>query len=130
MEHVDTHTHAPRILVVDDNSDAAESLAFLIRKLGYDVRTAEDGPTAIQLDAEWHPDLIFLDIGLPGMDGYEVAREIRRARPEGGPQLVALTGYGQDSVRQQSEAAGFTRYILKPAQLKTIVAVLDGLTVH
>src|SRR5262249_34073123 len=81
-----------RILVVDDNQDAADSLALLLRLAGQDARAAYDGPSALAQAREFEPEVVFLDIGMPGMDGYEVARRLRRDRPPGGPVLVALTG--------------------------------------
>jgi len=115
-----------KILIVDDNQDAAEALAEALEMMGHEPRIACDGPSALTVSAEWRPDVIFLDIGLPGMDGYDVAREITR---RGGrrPTLVALTGYGQASDRAKARDAGFDQHLVKPAHLTTIVSVLDSL---
>jgi PAS domain S-box-containing protein len=113
-----------RILVVDDNADAAESFAEILRELGHEVRVANDGPTAITMSADSHADIIFLDIGLPGMDGYQVAREIRKRRID--TQLIALTGYGHESARAQSREAGFSQHLVKPPALEKIIGVLEG----
>ena len=103
-----------RILVVDDNRDSADSLSEVLRMHGHEVHTAYDGLDAVASAARLEPDLILLDIGLPSLDGYEVARRIREQRPHGGYTLVALTGWGQDSDRRQSTDAGFDRHVVKP----------------
>ncbi|HET6568656.1 MAG TPA: PAS domain S-box protein [Rhodothermales bacterium] len=118
---------ASRILVVDDNVDAAKMSAMLLRSWGYDVRTAHDGPNALQRAAGFHPNVILLDIGLPGMDGYEVARLIRRDADLNDVRLVAVTGYGQDTDRQRSKEAGFDLHVVKPVEpsaLKELLAEL------
>lgn len=115
-----------RVLVVDDNPDAARALADVLEFLGHEARIAGNGIAALALTDEWHPELVFLDIGLPGMDGYEVARRIRGRGGEV-PRLVALTGYGQDSAREKSMEAGFARHLVKPSHLDTIASVLDEL---
>jgi PAS domain S-box-containing protein len=104
-----------RVLVVDDNVDAAESLAMLLRVGRHDVRTAHDGATALQLAGAFRPEVVLLDIGLPRMDGYQVARRLREQEGMGGAVLVALTGYGQDEDRRRSQEAGFDRHLVKPA---------------
>lgn len=121
--------HGRRVLVVDDDSDTAESMAELIQSLGYDVRVALDGPTALKAVDEWSPELAFLDIALPGMSGYDVAREIRR-RDARRPILVALTGYGQESDRRQSRQAGFALHIVKPPRLEALETVLAALSAN
>jgi PAS domain S-box-containing protein len=116
---------ARRILVVDDNVDAAESFAELLKEMGHEVRIATDGKAALELNGEWQAQVIFLDIGLPGMDGYEVARRMRVQNA--GTRLVALTGYGHESARTMSVEAGFARHLVKPPDIDTIVALLDSL---
>ena len=102
------HRPSPfRILVVDDNADAARSLARLLRLAGHDVSTADDGPAALGMIGEFRPEFILLDIGLPGMDGYEVARNIRTRHDSGRMVLVALTGYGREEDRKRSRESGF-----------------------
>src|SRR5262249_28850764 len=115
------------ILVVDDNRDSADSLAMLLRLGGHDVRTAHDGRQALVVAATYRPDLVLLDIGLPGMDGFTVARHLR-SRPElAGAVLVALTGYGSDEDRRQAQAAGFNHHMgnpLDPAALQELLIAL------
>jgi signal transduction histidine kinase len=116
-----------RILVVDDNEDAVEMLAEAARMEGYEVEVAYDGPTALALLDRFTPSVIVLDIGLPVMDGYEVARQIR-ARPEHrATKLVALTGYGQRSDRVRSEQAGFDLHLVKPVELSQLLEVMNSL---
>jgi signal transduction histidine kinase/CheY-like chemotaxis protein len=104
-----------RVLVVDDNVDAAESLATLLRVDRHEVRTAHDGPTALEEAATFRPEVVLLDIGLPKMDGYEVARRLRGQDGFQKALLVALTGYGQEEDRRRAAAAGFDAYLVKPA---------------
>jgi CheY-like chemotaxis protein/two-component sensor histidine kinase len=113
------------VLVVDDHGDVAESLAMLLRLWGHEVHTAPDGLSGLKAARGHRPQVVLLDIGLPGMDGYEVAR---RLREEFGPgmQLVALTGYGQEEDRQKSQAAGFDAHLVKPADPAVLRAFLAG----
>jgi two-component system CheB/CheR fusion protein len=104
-----------RVLVVDDNVDAAESLAMLLRVQRHEVRTAHDGPAALDAAAAFRPEVVLLDIGLPRMDGYEVARRLRGQADSQMTLLVALTGYGQDDDRRRAAEAGFDAYLVKPA---------------
>jgi len=113
-----------RVLVVDDNRDAGETLAMLIDTLGHETRLAGDGKEALALFDEWHPQVVFLDIGLPGMSGYEVAAAIRRRAPAGTARLVAVTGYGQDSDRAKGRQAGFDAHLVKPAGYDAIAQIL------
>jgi two-component system, sensor histidine kinase len=103
-----------RILVVEDNADTAESLTMLLEVLGHHVRAAHDGVAALDAARANVPDVMLVDIGLPGMDGYEVARRVRREPQLKQVVLVALTGYGQDEVKQQAMAAGFDYHLVKP----------------
>lgn len=114
---------ALRLLVVDDNPDVAESLRLLLNALGHEVWSVADGPSALETVERLVPELVFLDLGLPGMDGYAVARQLR-ARSGHQPYLVALTGYGQDIDRRRSAEAGFDRHLLKPACIEDIEAAL------
>jgi CheY-like chemotaxis protein len=113
-----------RVLVVDDNQDAADSLVVLLRLLGQEVGTAYDGPTALARAGEFRPDLVFLDLGMPGMDGYEVARRLRRERQLTGVVLVALTGWGQEEDRRRSCEAGFDHHLVKPVEPNTVEKLL------
>jgi CheY-like chemotaxis protein/two-component sensor histidine kinase len=103
-----------RILVVDDNRDAADSLAMLLRTTGNDIRTAYDGLEAVQVASEFRPDVVLLDIGLPKIDGHEVAQRIRK-EPWGRPMcLIAVTGWSDETDRARSRAAGFDHHLVKP----------------
>jgi len=117
--------HKPlRILVVDDNVDTVLSFSMLLKISGNEVQTAHDGPTAIRIAKEYIPDVMLLDIGLPGLNGYEVAKQIRRQPTLNGVVLVALTGYGQESDRQASMEAGFNHHLIKPARLEQVKKIL------
>lgn len=115
--------HGRRIAVVDDNVDAADLLAELLRAHGHEVEVAYDSGGALAVLDRFDPDVMLLDIGLPDMDGYQLAAEIRRrrARP---PRLVALTGYSDVSDRERSAAAGFDAHLVKPVDDRTVLAVL------
>jgi PAS domain S-box-containing protein len=116
-----------RVLVVDDNRDAAESMGILIELWGHEVKRAYDGPAALDMSNAYGPDVIFLDIGLPGMDGYEVAASLR-ARPESSRSvLVAVTGYGQEEDRRRSRRAGFDHHLVKPVSPETLRLLLTSL---
>jgi PAS domain S-box-containing protein len=117
-----------RIVVVDDNQDAADSLALLLRLVGQDVRTAYDGPTGLDQVQAFRPDLVFLDIGMPGMDGYEVARRLRQQPDLKDVLLVALTGWGQEEDRRRSREAGFHRHLVKPVEPSALEALLADVT--
>ena len=116
-----------RVLVVDDNVDAAESLAMMLRMWHHDVLTVHDGPQALGAAPSYRPEIVILDIGLPGISGYEVARRIRE-RPEfADVLLVAMTGYGQDEDRRRSQEAGFDYHLTKPAspeELQKLIATV------
>ncbi|MES2661390.1 MAG: PAS domain S-box protein [Verrucomicrobiota bacterium] len=109
-----------RMLIVDDNHDAAETMAMLQRLHGHDTRTAHTGPAAVTLAAEFIPEVVLLDIGLPEMDGFEVARRLRSMPDMKNAFLIALTGYGTDADRQQAREAGFDEHLAKPADLKLL----------
>jgi PAS domain S-box-containing protein len=114
-----------RVLVVDDNVDATESLALLLRMSGHEVHTALDGPAALQVAEAFRPEAVLLDIVLPGMDGYEVARRLRHMAGLENAFLVAVTGYGQEEDRRRAEEAGFDAHLVKPADpvdLKELLA--------
>jgi two-component system CheB/CheR fusion protein len=113
-----------RVLVVDDNRDAADSLSSLLQLFGHEAQTCYEGQTALELVEKHKPDVVFLDIGLPGMDGYEVARELRRRHPEDGPLLVALTGYGGPQDRAATQEAGFHRHLVKPIEPEELERLL------
>jgi len=119
-------TEGVRVVVVDDSVDTAQSFAELLELKGHVVRAAHDGPSALELCRTFRPDVVFLDIGLPGMTGYQVAEHLSAA-DEGSdrPLLVAVTGYGQEASRRRSSAAGFDRHLLKPVDLREVLELLD-----
>jgi PAS domain S-box-containing protein len=111
--------NALRVLVVDDNADAAQALQHLLRLMGHEVALAHDGPGALIVAAQLRPDLVLLDIGLPGMDGYAVAARLREAGHDRAA-LVALTGYAQDEDLRRSSRAGFDRHMVKPVDVAAL----------
>ncbi len=110
-----------QVLVVDDNQDAADSLAALLEIDGFDVRVVYDGASAIALTAEQAPDMIIMDLGMPGMDGYETARAIRQRAGAERILMVALTGWGQNDARRRTREAGFDHHLVKPVELEQLV---------
>ena len=118
--------HGLRVLIVDDNVDAADSLADLLNDLGYDCRVCYDGSAALVVAGEHSPEVVLLDIGLPEIDGYEVARRLRATRSESAT-LVALTGYGQASDRKRVKEAGFAHHLVKPVKIETFLQLLEGI---
>ena len=117
-----------RMLVVDDNVDETESLAMLMRELGHDVRTAHDGPTALEAALDHRPHMVLLDIGLPGLDGYEVAKRMRQQPVLQSAVLVAMTGYGRESDRQRAQEAGFDHHLVKPAYFEQMQRILASVS--
>jgi two-component system CheB/CheR fusion protein len=139
-ERPQSNAHAHRILVVDDNDDAATSLQMLLEQWGHEVSTASDGPSALRMARQFRPDVVLLDIGLPHMDGYEVARRLRTEAEgiasggtEEGPangedrkvQLIAVTGYGQEEDRRRGRSAGFDHHFVKPVDLAALRRLLE-----
>jgi CheY-like chemotaxis protein/two-component sensor histidine kinase len=116
-----------RILVVDDNRDQVETTAVLLRLMGDEVRTAENGPDSLQVAAEFRPEVVLVDIGLPGMNGYEVAQRLREQPHLRGSLLIAQTGWGQEDDRRRSEEAGFNHHLVKPVPPETIEKLLASL---
>jgi PAS domain S-box-containing protein len=115
---------ARRLLIVDDNADALESLAVLLELEGHTVKTALDGPAALTVVSHFQPDIILLDIGLPGMDGYEVAHRLRALDATRDTLLVAVTGYGQEGDRLRAKAAGFDHHFVKPIDVDALQRLL------
>jgi len=115
-EDSDSISTSARVMVVDDNEAAAKMLSMLVKTLGCEVRVASDGQQAVSLAAEFLPDLVLMDIGMPKMNGYEAARHIRREPWGQSMMLVALTGWGQDDDKQRTREAGFDRHLVKPAE--------------
>jgi CheY-like chemotaxis protein len=120
--------HPERILVVDDNDDATMLISEALVSLGYVVRTAPDGPTALRIVEEFAPHVALLDIGLPVMDGYELAERLRDTHTGGGLRLIAVTGYGQREDKLRSQAAGFEAHLVKPLALDQLQQVFERLS--
>jgi len=116
-----------RVLVVDDNQDAAESLAMLLRLLGAEVGVAYGGAAAMKMLASFHPSVMLLDIGMPGMDGYEVARRVRADPALSDVLLIAVSGWGQEEDRRRSQSAGFDHHLIKPADVSALEALFVAL---
>jgi PAS domain S-box-containing protein len=116
-----------RVLVVDDNVDSADSLALLLSLRGHEVHTAHDGPGAIERAQTLQPDLVLLDIGLPGIDGYEVARQLRGNGSGRRVRLVAMTGYGRPEDRERAREAGFHHHLVKPVDMEALQSILQDL---
>ena len=123
-------TQKRRLLVVDDNKDAAESMSMLLEMWGHEVAYAYDGPSALQTAEQWQPEAVFLDIGLPGMDGYEVAERLRELPNAKDAVLIAITGYGQDDDRLRSRRAGIDHHLVKPVAPDALRHLIDSLQVH
>jgi signal transduction histidine kinase len=115
-----------RVLVVDDNQDAASSMAMLLRVLGSEVEIANDGPQALARVESFRPDVVLLDIGMPDMDGFEVARRIRQRSEFDNIVLIALTGWGQAEDRDRTQAAGFDHHLVKPADITALQSLLGS----
>jgi CheY-like chemotaxis protein len=113
-----------RVLIIEDNHDAADSLGRLLVLLGQQVRIAYSGSEGVDAANEWGPTVVISDIGLPGLDGYEVARALRRARPTAGVKLIALSAYGTEESRRSALKAGFDEYLTKPADLNVLQSLL------
>jgi len=115
------------VLVVDDNVDAAEMLATLLEMNGYEVRVEFDGASALATALREPPDVALLDIGLPDMDGHELARRLRVQPATAAAVLVALTGYGQAEDQQRAQQAGFDHHMVKPADLDRLLTLLASI---
>ncbi len=119
--------HARRVLIVDDNADAAEALSELLTDVGYEVRSANDAFTALKIAASFEPNYCLLDIGLPVMDGYELATRLRQSGPAlAAARIVAVTGYGQDADRQRALQAGFDAHVVKPVSLPALIRAMSS----
>jgi CheY-like chemotaxis protein len=114
-----------RILVVDDNEDTAKGMVKLLKLSGYTVKMAHTGPEAISAAKEHHPEVVILDIGLPGMDGYQVAEALRQEECCKDAMIVAVSGYGEEQARQRSIEAGFDDHLVKPVDFDTLLGVLS-----
>jgi two-component system CheB/CheR fusion protein len=124
---------AKRILVVDDNVDAAATLALLLKSLGHETCVVHDGVQALRMAVQFRPEVVLLDIGMPGLDGYEVARRLRALKRERPLRIVAITGWGQEADRARSREAGFDVHLVKPVDptvLTSAIANNNGATLH
>jgi CheY-like chemotaxis protein len=130
VEHAEVVTYRgqARVLLVEDNWDVAESMVGLLGVLGHRARVAYDGLSALDVASVEQPDMILIDIGLPGMDGYEVARRMRKDPKLRETVLVALTGYGRDEDKRQAIAAGFNHHLTKPVEFDKLQALVSGLS--
>ena len=117
-----------KIMVVDDNEDAADLLATLLERLGNTTRVAHDARAALQLADEFAPELAVLDIGLPVIDGYQLAQQLRCGARTGSMHLIALTGYGQASDKERAVEAGFDAHLVKPVAVDTLQKLIAQLT--
>lgn len=123
-------TRKRRLLVVDDNRDAAETMSMLLQMWGHEVVFAYDGPSALETAEQWQPEAVILDIGLPGMNGYEVAARLRELPHARGAVLIAITGYGQDDDRLRSRRAGIDHHLVKPVAPDALRDLVDSLQLH
>jgi len=116
-----------RVLVVDDNRDSANTLAMLLKISGYDTKTAGDGASALESIAEFKPEVILLDIGLPDMSGYDVCKKIREQPLDPRPRILAVTGWGADDVQNRSGGEdAFDGHLTKPVDFKTLQGLIAG----
>ncbi len=116
---------SPRVLVVDDNQEAASLLALLLGTAGYEVRTAFDGEAALEAAGRFGPDACLLDINMPGMDGYELARRLRQMASDRPPVLATVTGYGDETHLDRAAEAGFDLHFTKPADPSEVIDQID-----
>jgi CheY-like chemotaxis protein len=116
-----------RALIVDDNRASAQTLTWMIELLGHETRMAHSGAEALRAGADFTPDIVFLDIGLPGMDGYEVCRALRQMPALEKTIFVAQTGWGTDEHRAQARDAGFQHHMVKPIDVKAVESLLSSL---
>ena len=125
----DTPHYPLRILVVDDNADAATTMGRLLSLRGHQVQVVHDGTAALARIEPFGPHVVLLDLGMPGMDGLETAERIRIGPPGDQPVLIAITGWGQEQDRRLTQAAGFTAHLTKPVNLDQLEAVLSQIAV-
>jgi DNA-binding response OmpR family regulator len=126
MTFRDGESNTLRVLVVEDCADSATMLAMVLRLAGHEPRTAGDAQEALAMAADFLPDVVLLDITLPGMNGYELARQLRAREDLRGVTLVAMTGFGEEEDRRRSREAGLTHHLVKPFEPTELYAVLRG----
>ncbi len=124
-------SHPLKIVLIEDNQDAASLLRRLLSELGHDVRVAFDGPAGVALTREFRPDVVVSDLKLPGdLSGYQVARQLRSDAATSQVSLIALSGFGGDDSRSEAEKSGFDHYLVKPAEMAELTRVLAQATVE
>lgn len=121
-----TTTAKKRVLVVDDNRDSANTLAMLLKFSGYETKTASDGASAIESTAEFKPEVILLDIGLPDMSGYDVCKKLREQTLDPRPRIVAVTGWNAEHVQKSGGEDCFDGHLAKPVDFKTLQGLIAG----
>ena len=127
---VDSHlkrSKSRRILIVDDNQDAAETLGLIVESWGYQTAVAHDGPSALGVAKDFQPEIGLLDVGLPGMDGFELGKRLRELPGMHKLHLIAITGYGRDQDREAAHQAGFDRLLVKPLDPERLAPLLETL---
>jgi len=127
-EMAQTTRQSLRVLVVDDNVDTVTTLAMLVQQSGHEVRTAYDGSSVLEEALDYRPNVVLLDIGLPGLNGFEVAKQLRQQPALQNVVLVAMTGYGQESDRQHSQEAGFDHHLVKPGDFGKVLQILEAVS--
>lgn len=125
-QSTDSSGQRRRVLLVDDNVDFVSTLKILLSTMGHDIRIANDGVTAQSVAREFQPEFAFLDIGMPGMNGYDLARHLRQSPETANAILVAVTGWGQDKDRQLSKSAGFNHHLVKPVELSQVMEIIEA----
>jgi CheY-like chemotaxis protein len=113
-----------RILVVEDNRDGAESLRLLLTLLGHDVRVAHSGTDGVRIGREWRPGIVLCDIGLPELDGFEVAGKLRHDEATAHVRLIAITAYAEEEVRRRAQESGFDAFLTKPTDLRMVAQLI------
>ena len=120
----DAHVANRKVLVIDDNADAADTLVAILSLLGHDALAAHSGPDGLRAAEQQHPDVVFLDIGMPGMNGFEVAVAMRRIAGLETVRIVALTAWRDDATRQKAKSAGFDLHLTKPTSIEVIENII------
>lgn len=115
-----------RVLVVDDNIDSAEIMAAILKEAGHEVHVVHDGRSAVDEARRLRPEFLFLDLGLPGLDGFQVAETLRREPGLEGMRIIAVTAYGQESDRRRAREAGFDQHLVKPVDMDFVESMLGG----
>ena len=126
LDQLDVPRVECRVLIIDDNRDAANTMAMLVEELGGSTRIAHDATSGLQALDDTAPDVVFLDIGMPGIDGYETCRQMRRRPSNKAMVIIAVTGWGQPQDKQRALDAGFDAHLTKPVELEALARILAG----